>query len=85
MKSIRGYEAPAQGNNTVGVTKPEQVTLKVTVNDEQVEEKKVSEASTAETVKVQGVGTVTVKVYINGNLKRTEQFNLNNSTTLTIE
>lgn len=85
VKSIRGYEAPAQGNNTVGVTKPEQVTLKVTVNDEQVEEKKVSEASTAETVKVQGVGTVTVKVYINGNLKRTEQFNLNNSTTLTIE
>lgn len=85
VKSIRGYEAPAQGNNTVGTTKPEQVTLKVTVNDEQVEEKKVSEASTAETVKVQGVGTVTVKVYINGNLKRTEQFNLNNSTTLTIE
>lgn len=85
VKSIRGYEAPTQGNNTVGTTKPEQVTLKVTVNDEQVEEKKVSEASTAETVKVQGVGTVTVKVYINGNLKRTEQFNLNNSTTLTIE
>lgn len=86
VKSIRGYEAPSGSNNTVGVgAKPEQVTLKVTVNDEQVEEKKVSEASTAETVKVQGVGTVTVKVYINGNLKRTEQFNLNNSTTLTIE
>lgn len=72
--------------NTIGETvKPEQVTLKVTVNDEQVESKKVSEASTSEVVKVQGVGTITVKVYINGNLKRTEQLNLNSSNTLTIE
>lgn len=86
VKSIRGYEPPAQNTNTTGeVAGPEQVTLKVTVNDEQVEEKKVSEASTSETVKVQGVGTVTVKVYINGNLKRTEQFNLNSSKELIIE
>lgn len=86
VKSISGYEAPSASNNTVGAgSKPEQVTLKVKVNDKQVEEKKVSEASTAETVKVQGVGTVTIEVYINENLKRTQQFNLNNSTTLTIE
>lgn len=92
VKSITGYEPPKENknNNTVTEeekteTKAEQVTLKVTVNDEQVEEKKVSEASTSENVKVQGVGTITIKVYINGNLKRTQQFNLNNSTELTIE
>ena len=88
VKSIRGYEPPKVDNtlsNSVTTTGPEKVELKVTVNDEQVEKKQVSEASTNETIQVQGIGTVTIKVYINGNLKRTEQFNLNNSDTLTIE
>ncbi len=86
VKSIRGYEEPAKTANTAGEKfEPQQVTLKVTVNDEQVEEKKVSEASIKEVVNIQGIGTVTVKVYINGNLKRTEQLNLNNDTSLTIE
>ena len=93
VKSIRGYEPPKPSNtvsnNTNNVpttpTGPDKVKLRVTVNDEQVEEKEVSEASTNENISIQGIGTVTVKVYINGNLKRTEQFNLNSSNTLTIE
>ena len=95
VKSITGYEEPEKekdDNTTTDTTTkptpaptPRQVTLKVLVNEEQVEEKKVSEASTNETIKVQGIGTITIKVYINGNLKRTEQLNLNDKDTLTIE
>lgn len=64
---------------------PRQVTLKLTVNGERVEEKKVSEASKNERITVQGIGTVEVKVYINDNLKRTVQFNLNEKDSITIE
>lgn len=88
VKSLTGYKEPEkdENDNTVsGTQTPKQVTLKVTVNDEQVEEKKVSEASTNEEIRIQGIGTVTVKTYINGNLKNTQQLNLNEKTTLIVE
>lgn len=82
VKSIENYKE-GEGN-TIGTT-PNQVTLRVTVNNEKVEERRVSQASTKETVKIQGIGTVTIKVYINDILKRTEQLNLNDKTTLLVE
>lgn len=88
VKSLTGYKEPEkdENDNTVsGTQTPKQVTLKVTVNDEQVEEKKVSEASTNEEIRIQGIGTVIVKTYINGNLKNTQQLNLNEKTTLIVE
>ena len=36
-------------------------------------------------VNVSGIGTVTIKVYIDDTLKKTVDMNLNNTTTLTIE
>ncbi len=86
VKSITGYEESKDTTNEVDNDKsPKNVKLRVTVNDEQVEEKSVSEAYTSQKISVQGIGTVTVKVYIDGNLKRTEQFNLNEKDKLTIE
>lgn len=95
VRSLEDYKEPEKeedkntlNNSTATPTPlptPRQVTLKVFVNDEQVEEKKVSEASTNETVKVQGIGTIAVKVYINGNLKKTVYMNLNQEDTLVIE
>lgn len=94
VKSLENYQEPEKedNKNTTNTTTtqtplptPRQVTLKVFVNDEQVEEKKVSEASTNETVKVQGIGTIAVKVYINGNLKKTVYMNLNKEDTIVVE
>ena len=95
VKSITGYTEKTETKKIEqedGTTKEEKVTikpkdvkLKVVVDGEQVEERTVSESSTNETVSIQGIGTVTVKVYIDGNLKKTEQINLNTTTEKTIE
>lgn len=82
VKSLTGYETlyDEDGNPVPA----EKVTLRVMVNDEQVESKSVSKDSTKETIKIDASGTVTVKVYIGDNKKAEKNFNLNSSTTLTI-
>lgn len=64
---------------------PKKVNLKVTVDEEQIESKDVSEDSTNVTVNFDGTGTVVIKVYIDGNRKITKNFNFNTDTTLTID
>ena len=63
----------------------EKVNLVVTVNDEQVESKEVSEDSTNVSVGFDGKGTVTIKVKIDGSTKATKDLNLNSETAITIE
>ena len=63
---------------------PKQVTLVVTVNDEQVESKQVSEDETNFTVGFDGEGTVRIKVIIDGSTKATKDLNLNTQTTIDI-
>ncbi len=83
VKSIEKYaESVDDEGNPI---EPKEVKLKVLVNDEQVEERNVSQASENESVTIQGIGTVTVKVYIDGNLRRTEQIDLNTVKEKTIE
>ena len=90
VKSITGYkdkikETDDEGKETEKNNTPKDVTLRVTVNDEQVENTTVKENVTNKTVNVSGRGTITIKVYIDGSLKKTVEMNLNNTTTLTIE
>ena len=63
----------------------EQVNLTVTVDNEQVESKDVSEDSTNIAVGFDAKGTVTIKVIINGSTKATKTLNLNTETEITIE
>ena len=64
---------------------PKDVTLEVKVDDERVEKTTVKENVTDKVVNVSGKGTVTIKVYIDGTLKRTVDLNLNEKDKLTIE
>ena len=83
VKSLTGYTE--QYDDDGGLIDPGTVTLKVTVDDEQVEQKIVSKASTNEAVKFVGSGSVTVKVYIDGNKKAEKIVNLNSQTTISID
>ena len=98
VKSITGfqdtYEETTKNNNTVaGSTetvkkenKAQDVTLKVTVDGEQVYKNSVKENNTAVKVdNVSGTGRVQIKVYIDDTLKRTVDMDLSNTTTMTIE
>ena len=83
IKSLTGYTE--QYDEDGGLIDPGTVTLKVTVNDEQVEQKIVSKASTNEAVKFDGSGNVEIKVFIDGNRKATKTINLNSQTTVSID
>ena len=90
VKSITGYQDKTtttddEGNEEEKENTPKNVTLRVTVNDEQVEKTTVKENVTNKKINVSGKGTITIKVYIDDNLKKTVEMNLNNTTTLTIE
>ena len=98
VKSITGfqdtYEETTKNNNTVaGSTetvkkenKAQDVTLKVTVDGEQVYKNSVKENNTAVKVdNVSGTGRVQIKVYIDDTLKRTVDMDLSNTTTMTIK
>ncbi len=63
---------------------PKKVTLVVTVNDEQVESKEVSEDLTNVSVGFDGEGTVRIKVWIGNTLKKQADLNLNTETTVNI-
>ncbi|MBO5413740.1 MAG: Stk1 family PASTA domain-containing Ser/Thr kinase [Clostridia bacterium] len=87
VASIVDY-TPETEENEEGetVTKdPETVELKVTVDGEQIESKKVSKDTTDLKVTTTGRGTVVVKVIIDGSTKRTKEFNLNTQTEITID
>lgn len=89
VKSLTGYKdkittTDEDGKEIEKNNKPKDITLRVTVDDEQVENTSVKENAT-KSVGVSGRGTITIKVYIDGSLKKTVEMNLNNTTTLTIE
>ena len=73
------------GETTTVTKKPGTVELKVTVDGEQIESKTVSKDTENLTLTTTGRGTVVVKVIIDGNTRRTVEFNLNTQTEITIE
>lgn len=87
VKSLKGYTenktTDEDGKETT--TKPKDVELVVKVDDEQVEKVTVKENTVSKNVSVSGKGTITIKVYIDGNLKKTVDMNLDNTKSLTIE
>ena len=87
VASIVGYKPETEENEDgETVTKaPGTVELKVTVDGEQVELRKVSKDTTNVSVTINGRGTVVVKVIIDGSTKRTTEFNLTTQTEITIE
>lgn len=87
VKSLLGYkEQFEQGDDGIMTPiPPKQVTLRVTVDDEQVVSKQVSEDVANEVVTFEDSGTVEIKVYIDGSRKATKQLNLNTGTSVTID
>ena len=87
VKSLKGYTesktTDEDGKETT--TKPKDVELVVKVDDEQVEKVTVKENTVSKNVSVSGKGTITIKVYIDGSLKKTVDINLDNTKSLTIE
>lgn len=83
VKSLTGYQEEHDPEG--GLIDPGTVTLRVTVNDEQVESKIVSKASTNEAIRFDGAGNVEIKVYIDGNRKSAKTMNLNSQTSITID
>jgi beta-lactam-binding protein with PASTA domain len=87
VKSLLGYRAQSiEGDDGVMTPiPPKQVTLRVTVDEEQILSKQVSEDTENEVVTFEDSGTVEIKVYIDGSRKATKQLNLNSGTTITID
>ena len=83
IKSIGDYSE--QENEETGEIEQVNVKLRVTVNDEQVVNEEIDSLTTNKSVMVQGIGSVTIKVYLDGNLKRTVNMNLNTETSITIK
>ena len=87
VKSLKGYTesktTDEDGKETTN--KPKDVELVVKVDDEQVEKVTVKENTVSKNVSVSGKGTITIKVYIDGSLKKTVDMNLDNTKSLTIE
>lgn len=96
VKSLTNFQDTYEETTTNTVTgeketvkkqnKAQDVTLKVTVDGEQVYKNSVKENNTAVKVdNVSGTGRVQIKVYIDDTLKRTVEMDLSNTTTMTIE
>ena len=87
VASLIGYVPQTEVNEDgEEITKdPGTVSLKVTVDEEQVEDKQVSKDAKNVKVTFDGKGTVTVKVIIDGNRKSIKAFDLNSQTEMTIE
>ena len=86
VAALTGYKPETEVNDD-GETitkKPGTVTLKVTIDGEQVESKTVTKDSKDVAVTFSATGTVTVKVIIDGSTKATRDFNLNSQTEMTI-
>ena len=84
VKSVGGFTQ--QTDEETGENISVYVPVKVTVDGEQVFNGTLDTMTTEhDPIKVQAAGTVVVKVYLDGNLKRTVNFNLNSQTSITIE
>ena len=89
IKQLTGYvekttTTDEDGKKVEKENKPKDVTLRVTVDDEQVENSKVKENETNKQITVSGKGTITIKVYIDGTLKSTKDMDLTKTKTLVI-
>lgn len=82
VKSITGYKEPE--GNTVGSTN-RRAKVKIVVGDDVIYNDTVNKTETNLSKEFQGIGTVTVKVYIDDILEKTVQLNLNEKTTVTVE
>ena len=80
VKSLSEYvpKKDEEGNEIA----PESIKVKVTAGDDTVYEKSISPATESISAPVSGVGTITVKVYIDGVVKGTKQMDLNTTTSL---
>ena len=95
VKSLTGYQdSNTENNKTTSTTEttddkkentPKKVTLRVTVDDEQVENKQVNENDTNIKVPVSGKGVITIKVYIDDTRKAQVDMDLNTTQELTID
>ena len=87
LKSIMNYTKPAPVNGVETTVDKKKVTVKVTSagSEDIVYEKENSLDSTAISVPVQGVGTITVKLYVADVLKGQTQMDLNSTSTYTFE
>ena len=93
LKSLLGYKEEykeQKNSNTNQIEKvlvaPDSVEVKVTVDEDTVYKKNHKENETSISIPITGVGTVTVKVYINDILgNRNKTVNLNNQTELVFE
>lgn len=82
VKSITGYKEPE--GNTVGSTN-RRAKVKIVVGDDVIYNDTVNKTETNLSKEFQGIGTVTVKVYIDDILEKTVQLNLNEKTSVTVE
>lgn len=83
VKSVTGYKE-TENDNTVG-TASKRAKVKIVVGDDVIYNDTVSKTETNLSKEFQGIGTVTVKVYIDDILEKTVQLNLNEKTTVTVE
>lgn len=83
VKSVTGYKEP-ENDNTVGTTS-KRAKVKIVVGDDVIYNDTVNKTETNLSKEFQGIGTVTVKVYIDDILEKTVQLNLNEKTTVTVE
>lgn len=88
LKSVLNYTGSTQsGNDTnqIGTSNPKTVKVKVVVNDDTVYNGSHKENETSVKTNFTGVGTVTVKLYVDDILKATKQVNLSREQTVTFE
>lgn len=83
VKSVTGYKEP-ENENTVG-TASKTVKVKIVVGDDVIYNGTVNKTETNLSKEFQGIGTVTVKVYMDDILEKTVQLNLNEKTSVTVE
>ena len=84
VKSITKYKEPDNTSNTIP-TEPKQAKVRIAAGEDVIYNNTVSKTETNLTKEFQGIGTVTIKVYIDDILEKTSQLNLNEKTTLTVE
>ena len=80
LKSLTGYKP--EKDETGAIKKPDNVVIRVTVDDENVYKQSVSEDTENINVTIKGKGVVTVKVYVDEVRKENAQIDLNGSNTI---
>lgn len=80
VKSLTGYKP--EKDETGEIKKPNDVVIRVTVDDENVYKQSVSENTENINVTIKGKGVVTVKVYVDEVRKENAQIDLNGSNTI---